>query len=270
LQARHDWPVVMADHLEVGVDPCPGPGSRAIDFRTVRSLVLDSCRALHSLGAQRVVLMTFHGAPLHNLALEAGAAWLRARGVPAVAPFHGVLTQMLELVDASTYADAFSPVDDPDTRAQLMAGLREDFHAGFFETSLAMHWAPDTVSNVHERLPPCPTFAPDRTTVAAAAVAQRLGRTRLAQELRFAAVAIGWQKLRPFPGYTSSPAHANAQSGAVFARTVLDLYAPMIESVLLEGEPAPAAIMSWTRWATLHGRLGPSPQLSADDVVPAP
>src|SRR5260370_33859112 len=66
-QSEGDWPCLVTSDLEGGVDPCPGPGTRATPFRQVRSLVLEACRRLVELGAQRVVLVTFHGGPLHNL-----------------------------------------------------------------------------------------------------------------------------------------------------------------------------------------------------------
>jgi creatinine amidohydrolase len=116
LQAQHDWPIVLADHLELGVDPCAGPGSRPLPFTLVRDAVVESCRALRELGAERVVLVTFHGAPLHNVALEAGVKWLRAHGVAALAPFHLLLHEMLALTDATPYADAFAPIADDAAR----------------------------------------------------------------------------------------------------------------------------------------------------------
>src|SRR5262245_44467142 len=89
---RHpEWPFLEADDLEVGVEPAAGLGSRHTTYLEVRALVRESCRALVELGARRVVLMTFHGAPLHNLALEAGVELLRQLGVEALAPFNEIL-----------------------------------------------------------------------------------------------------------------------------------------------------------------------------------
>ena len=88
---------MLGADLEIGVEPCPGPGTRRTPYPIVRHLVLEACRALAELGATKVVLMTFHGAPLHNLAIEAGVELLRAGGVRAVAPFNGLLTEMLFL-----------------------------------------------------------------------------------------------------------------------------------------------------------------------------
>ena len=71
------WPQLAAPDLEVGVDPCPGPGSRHTPYPLAAALVRSPCDALAELGAPPAALTTFHGAPLHNLALQAGGqyAW---------------------------------------------------------------------------------------------------------------------------------------------------------------------------------------------------
>lgn len=270
LETRNGWPVVLADHLELGVDPCPGPGSRPVPFTLVRDAVVESCRALADLGATRVVLMTFHGAPLHNLALEAGVRWLRSKGVAALAPFHLLLREMLEFVDAAPYADAFAPIADPIVRARLADHLRFDFHAGFFETSVALHWAPHTVSAIHRDLPPCPTITPDAALARAARGARALGRHALAHELEYGAAAVGWGALRPFPGYTGEPAWANRASGAAFAKHVVDRFTPIVDDVLHGRAAAPTPIMPWVEWMTARGRWPAMARLGADDVSSAP
>jgi creatinine amidohydrolase len=270
LQQRHDWPILTADHLELGVEPCPGPGSRPFSFATVRDAVVESCRALAELGATRVVLMTFHGSPLHNLALQAGVDELRRRGLHAVAPFHAVLREMLDYSGPEPYADALAFIADAATRDRIGRELATDFHAGFFETSLALAWAPDTVSPIHRDLRPCPEITPDRALAAASAMAKRLGRDSLARELDFAARATGWTSLRPFPGYTGSPHLANTGSGRVFATHVVDRYETLVDDVLHARAEPPPPIVSWAAWATGGGRLLPIERLGHADVVGPP
>src|SRR5260370_8464775 len=108
-QSEGDWPCLVTSDLEVGVDPCPGPGTRATPFRQVRSLVLEACRRLVELGAQRVVLVTFHGGPLHNLPLDSGVRWLTAHGVRPLAPLNLLLRAMLD-TRAENYADVYPPI----------------------------------------------------------------------------------------------------------------------------------------------------------------
>ncbi|HEY2745094.1 MAG TPA: creatininase family protein [Polyangia bacterium] len=255
LGKRHDWPFLLGADLEVGVEPCPGPGTRRTAYPIVRHLVIEACRALAELGASKVILMTFHGAPLHNLAIEAGVTLLRAAGVRAVAPFNGLLTEMLFLEPAK-FAGAFAHVADEAERAQMMNALGSDFHAGFFETSMALHYALESVAPDFTSLPPCPDVRPDGKLALAAKMARALGRDRLSRELTFAADGVGWNALRPFPGYTGRPHRATPQAGAVFAAEIVRRYVDGIEDVFAGRAESPPPIMRWVGRLSLGGRIG--------------
>lgn len=252
---RPSWPFLVAADLEVGVEPTSGLGSRHTRFEVVRELVLEAASALADLGAQRVVFMTFHGAPLHALAIQAGVDYLMKRGVRALSPLNVVLHMMLEL-DSTEYAREVSQIVDQAERQAVLDGLQFDFHAGYFETALALHFAPDSVSSELASVPDCPPVEPDAKMMAAAKVASLLGRTQLAAELRFVAVGLGWNALRPFFGYTSRPRHATAAAGALFAERILDQYTKVVDEVLFQGAAAPEPIMQWMPALTLNGRVG--------------
>ena len=255
---RHDWPFLLGADLEVGVEPCPGPGTRRTSYPMVRHLVVEACRALVELGASKVILMTFHGAPLHNLAIEAGVSLLRAAGVRAVAPFNGLLTELLFLEPAK-FAAAFTHVADEGERAQMMNALGSDFHAGFFETSMALHYAPESVAPDYTSLPPCADIRPDGKLALAARMARALGRDQLSRELTFAAEGVGWNALRPFPGYTGRPHRATPQAGAVFAAEIVRRYVDGIEDVFAGRAESPPPIMRWVGRLSLGGRIGNLP-----------
>jgi creatinine amidohydrolase len=265
LAKKHDWPLLLGADLEVGVEPCPGPGTRRTAFPVVRHLVLEACRAIAELGASKVILMTFHGAPLHNLAIEAGVELLRAAGVRAVAPFNGLLNEMLFL-DSSEFAGAFAHVADDAERAQMMTALANDFHAGFFETSMALHYAPESVAPDYTSLPPCPDVRPDGTLALASRLARSLGADKLSRELTFAAEGIGWNALRPFPGYTGRPHRATPQAGAVFAAEIVRRYVAGIEDVFAGRAESPPPIMRWVGTLSLGGRIGNLPVPSIDQI----
>lgn len=264
LNARHDWPLLLAADLEIGVEPCPGPGTRRTPYALARQLVLEAARALAELGATKVVIMTFHGAPLHNLAIQAGIELLTAAGVRAVAPFNIVLQEMLT-VDPRKYAAAFAHIEDGDERAQMMAALGQDFHAGFFETSMALHYAPESVAPDYRALPPCAEVRPDAVMTWAAKAAAAMGRDTLARELTFAAAGIGWNALRPFPGYTGRPHRATAEAGAVFVAQMVELFERVVEDVFAGRAQSPAPIMRWVESVSLGGRIGnlPIPERSS-------
>lgn len=258
LEVRPTWPFLLGSELSVGVEPTPGPGSRPVPYPTVRASVVEACRALHQLGAERVVLMTFHGNPLHSLALDAGIRFLKRRGVRAVAPLHLLLRMLVELNrdDLEQYRDAVSHVPDAELQKEVLDQLPLDFHAGFFETSLALHYAPDSVAKDYVRLPPCPPIRPNRAVAAIASALDRTGAKSLAREIGFAAQGLGWFGIRPFPGYTGQPHLASPAAGSVLAKLIIDSWFEPVRRVLLEGAPAPAAVMPWTAWLTLGGRLG--------------
>ena len=260
-----DLPLLLAGDLDVGCDPVSGPGTRSTPYSVVKSLILEAVAGLHSLGAHRVVLMTFHGSPLHNLAIQAGVDWLVAHGVPAVAPAHGLLQQLVNpdpaLLDAAVLAV-------PERRrAAARAGLPTDFHAGTFETSLALALAPASVSPRHLDLPPCPPIVPDPTLLRACGLARALGRTALAAELRFGAFGAGWLNMRPFPGYTGQPAWASAEIGDAFADIVAEQYAALVPAVLEGRAPHPAPILAWIAQATVNGRIPTSKPLRPGELL---
>lgn len=252
---RGEHPFVYVDDLAIGVEPTRGQGSRHTPFETACTVVREACRALAELGAHSVILHTFHGAPLHNLAIESGIELLRAAGVRALAPFNAIVRELLE-VDGSQYAEAFTHITDVAEREEMIRGLYLDFHGGFFETSMTMHLAPESVSPAFRLLPPCPSITPNTLAANAGKLARLAGRDVLAKELGFAAFALGWQSLDPFPGYTGRPHRATAASGAVFTRHILDRYRALVDDVLHGQARSPAPIMPWIATLTAHGRIG--------------
>lgn len=260
-----DWPFLVASDLELGVGPTPGLGSRSASYGNACAGVVGACRALVELGAQRVVLVTFHGSPLHSLALDAGVRWLGRRGIPALSPLNILLRTMLD-VRVEDYADAYTTIRDEEERAAIMREAPLDLHAGFFETSLALHYAPSSVDPSHTSLPPCPDVTFDPKLLAASRVAERLGRPNLAKELRFGAFGVGWHALRPFPGYTSRPNRASPEAGSVIARHVVRGLAETTARVLAGRELPPAPIMRWMAPLTLGGRFAP-PAIPLDAIA---
>lgn len=254
IHADHpDWELLVADDLELGVEPAAGIGSRYVPYPVAKRQIVEACRALAQLGAKRVILHTFHGNPLHNQAIQAGVDWLRGAGIPVCAPFHLIVATQLAL-EPENYRPAVAHLaqDDAD---RLLGKLRFDFHAGFFETSMALVYAPDSVWSGHTGLPPCPSWAEDRAMATAARAMRAVGATQVAAELEFAAAGTGWGRMRPYYGYCSEPAFANAVSGRVFADAILDRYVPLVEGVMMRGEAPPRAIFGWLPWVSMGGRL---------------
>ncbi len=249
---RRESPFLWAGEVGMGVDPVPGPGSQPFSVAAVREAVVRTCRGLVSLGAKKLVLVTFHGAPLHNSALDQVVRLLEREGIRAYAPATTLFTLFLD-PDLQRFSPVYKTVL-PEALEELQERLLQDFHAGFLETSLALHFAPETVRD-HEQIPPCPRTAPEPALVRLASLARLGGRTQLAHELLFAAEATAWYRLKPFPGYTSMPAHANPEAGRILADLALTDCAAVARAVL-EGElESPRPIMRWMHTLTLGGRL---------------
>jgi creatinine amidohydrolase len=145
-------------------------------------------------------------------------------------------------------------VDEP-LRSQMLRDLKFDFHAGFFETSLALYYAAETVSPDYVNLPPCPPVTNAKAFQLASRLAGALGAKILAHELEFAAHGKGWHAVQGYPGYTSRPALATKAAGAFFAREIVARFAAVTESVLYRGAKVPTPIMSWAAALSLNGRL---------------
>ena len=159
-----DWPLLLATDLEIGVDPTPGLGSRSTSYRDACGAVVNACRALVELGAQRVVLITFHGSPLHSLAIDAGVRWLGRHGVPALSPLNLLLRAMLD-VRIEDYADAYATITDPGDRAALMREGPFDLHAGFQRPRSRSTTRPTRLTRSTRRSRRVPTSSPTRSSL---------------------------------------------------------------------------------------------------------
>ncbi len=193
---------------------------------------------------------------MHEHALQAGVELLRHRGVPAVAPFNALLAELLTL-DPADFAEAAAHIEDEGERQTVVEALRWDFHAGFFETSMALHYAPGSVDPRYRELPPCPPATPARGFELASKAARAAGATRTADELAYLSQAVGWLSLRPFPGYTSHPAHAAASAGAWCAAQLVERFTPIVAEVLAGRAPSPPPIVPWLPLVSVGGLVGP-------------
>ncbi len=256
------FPYLVAHDLELGVEPCSGPGTRHIAYASVREALLETVRALAEVGAKKLVINTFHGGGLHNLAIEAACDAFERAGGRAFAPLAVALQAMVDF-DHELLADPLATLPEPE-RSRVRETLRFDFHAGWLETSLALHYAPGSVSPEHRALPPAPSLGRDRAIGFASAVARRLGAAAISAELDFLASAATWTKLRPFPGYTGFPALATAEAGRRIASRFVARYVELAEPVLFGEAPCPRAPFRYLPALTLGGRLEPTFVPTAD------
>ncbi len=253
---RSDFPFLVAHDLEMGAEPCSGPGTRHAPYQHLRQNLLETVRALHEIGARRIVINTFHGGGLHNLAIEEACRAFTAAGGRALGPLAIALRAMVEF-DAALLDDAIETLPTVE-RAAVVEELRFDFHAGWLETSLALHYAPESVSARHVDLPPAVSLPRDRLLGAASALARRLGAGGLAAELDFLATAATWPRVRPFVGYTGRPHLATAEAGRRIAARFVDRYVEAAEAVLYGERELPRAPFRFLPALTFGGRLDPT------------
>lgn len=267
-RGRDDYPFLVAHDLELGAEPCSGPGTRHVSYALVRSAVLEAVRALEELGAKRIVINTFHGGGLHNLAIEEACRAFGRSGGRAFGPLAVALRAMVDL-DPALLADAVATVPDVH-RAAVAEDLRFDFHAGWLETSLALHYAPQSVSPRYVDLRPAAALRRDPLLGLLSRTAAAIGARSTATELDFLATAVSWPRLRPFVGYTGRPHLATAEAGARIAARFIERYAAVAKDVLEGGAELPRAPFRYLRAVTLGGRLAPTfvPPRDIDAALP--
>ncbi len=252
-----DWPLLIYPVLHLGAGPAPGLGSVHTSYAEIKSLVHGVALSLVELGAKTVIWMTFHGDPFHNSAIQKGVDFLNAQGVISFAPFHFVLNEMLEM-NSKTFGVPLKLIESEKDRKEMAKGLGFDFHAGFFETSLVLHYSPDSVSEIYKQLPPCPKGHEPRWMLMMAKIVEKWGNRRLASEWRLISFVKGWTGLDPFPGYTGKPHCSSAAVGQYFAKRIVEIYYDFAKQFLMDPKntPLPKLPLDWVLVPTLNGRLG--------------
>lgn len=238
-----DWPMLWAADINAGAGPIDCPGSQSVSFRALCHTIEKTCRGLLELGVRNVAFITFHGAPTHNLAIQRGVKLLEGQGVHAVAPMNALLQELIHL-DPALLDGAYATIADQQVRRELQRRAATDIHAGFLETSLALHFDADSVVD-HRRVAPCPDFAPDPRLAALSRFARRRGRETLAAELDYMAIAAGWLQLHPFPGYTGRPDLATEEAGAALAQLFSERFAALSREVFAGRARSPEPILRW-------------------------
>lgn len=210
-------PFIVGGYVDFGCDPCPGVGSTNLTYSQLEPLVFKMLSGLADLGFMRVIVHTFHGSPFHNHAIHSAMRKLRRRGMRVLAVFDRTI-DFISHFDAQRYEPLRGILGDPGF-GRVMARLDDDFHAGFFETSVALYVAPDTVSPVYRELPDCPVVK--RTGLLHALARLLRPFWKEAGDLVNAAQSLGWLALRPFPGYTGVPSLASAVAGEFYVEKLI-------------------------------------------------
>lgn len=239
-EEQGDFPFVVGGHLDFGCDPCPGPGSVGVSYNQLKASLRKLVDGLLDLGVQRVAFHTFHGSPFHQHALDWAVQRLQDRGARAVNLFSATIDLIVNF-DPVLYQPLRELLPSQEDFERVLAILPSDHHAGFFETSVALHVAPETVSPDYRKVPDCPPLVPP-------AALMKLADALHSRELENSLYAMAWVMLKPFPGYTGIPSLATPEVGRFYVEDlILPRYRQRCRDVLWGALSSPRAGFRWTR-----------------------
>lgn len=149
LEKRPDWEVIRIPPLHAGSFTFDAPGSITVRARVVRDLLTDTLSSLAKYGFRYFLISNGHGGPTHIVALEEAARIVSRRYGARALSFTGHIAweflrgkywpEMLERLK-------LSPED--------AAALKDDAHAGQWETSMMLKLYPELVDPSYTGLAP--------------------------------------------------------------------------------------------------------------------
>lgn len=237
--------VTSLHEIHRGCDPVRGPGSEQTTLAELERLVLAASRTAEQEHPDLVLFLTFHGAPKHAAAIEAGIAYLDSRGIRAYNPFNFVMRRLRDY-DPS-WAEGVAPlIPDRYYREYWLEHAPMDFHGGLQETSILLALNPERVSTDWQRTPDCPDrFMPGPFKLVIALL-RALGQETAAREVAIAGDATAWARHPTFLGYTGKPRYATAEIGEALVDILLRDYVSGFHAVLDGAERSPKPILQWT------------------------
>lgn len=213
LEKRPDWDVICIPPLHAGSYTFDAPGTITVRARVVRDLVTDTLSSLAKYGFRYFLISNGHGGPTHIVALEEAARTVSRRYDARALSFTGhIAWQFLR----GKYW--------PEMQERLKLGeedaaaLKDDAHAGQWETSMMLKLHPELVDPSYTELAPFSVKMIERI--------QRNYPLKNGQKL----------------GYVGHPARASLELADVSAEFLLEKALALMEEHLF-AEKNPAASM---------------------------
>lgn len=156
LSQRHeDWSFILLPPFPIATDCVPQFGSVTFPVQVVRDVAYHALEPFAKRGFARLLYSSFHGGPRHVCALESAAQSLTEKyNVPTASLFSMVLSRVLE-------GNVFYEAICENTECNItVEQLKKDHHAGFVETSLALHCWPELIEQGWEELEPLVSEGP--------------------------------------------------------------------------------------------------------------
>ncbi len=145
---RREWTFLLLPPVPVAADALPQLGSITFPVSVVRDVAYHLLRPFARFGFSRLAFTTFHGGPRHNCALESAAEKLSRKYDTAVLPFFSAV--LSRVMQGSVFFDG---IEHTPERRITPDQLRQDYHAGFVETSLGLHLWPELVEDGWQNIP---------------------------------------------------------------------------------------------------------------------
>jgi creatinine amidohydrolase len=238
--------VVRTVEIHRGCDPAHGPGTEFTSMKELKKIVIDACTTLlKEFRPDFVLFMTFHGAPKHAAAVQAGVDYFTKENVPAYNPFNLVLKRLRDY--EPSFAEPMLPlISDPSFRAHYRDHVPQDFHGGLFESSVLMSLHPTLVKSLHQELPDCEERKLSRGLKLIVGFFRVIGLKKFSCELAIGFDAIAWARSPSYRGYTGAPRFASIQIGNYFVNLILEDYENGFYRMINENQPSPAPILQWS------------------------
>jgi creatinine amidohydrolase len=207
-----DWSLIRIPTLWCGSQVFDTVGSVQVRPRALRNLVVDSLNSLAKYGFRYFLILNAHGGPKHIVALEEAAHVIsRQHGARAFSFSGHVIWSFLR----GNYLEEMQ--QKLALSAEDAAALKQDAHAGFWETSMMLKLKPDLVDPGFRKLQPF--------------------TTKLIEKLR----PNYPLKMGDRQGYVGHPARANVNFADGASEFLLEKAMQLIENALFAGSnPQPS------------------------------
>lgn len=149
LQKRPGWTVVRIPSLHAGSFAFDAPGSIIVRPRVVRDLVIDTLSSLAKYGFNYFLISNAHGGPTHIVALEEAARAVSHRYGARALSFTGHIAW--EFLRGKYWPEI---VERLNLSPEDTAALKDDAHAGQWETSMMLKLHPQLVDPSYTTLNP--------------------------------------------------------------------------------------------------------------------
>jgi creatinine amidohydrolase len=213
LQKYSDWNLVRMPSIVAGSFAFDAPGTIVVQPKTIKNLLIDSLSSLAKYGFRYYILSNAHGGPTHIVALEEAARTVSKRFDARAISFTGHL--VWEFLQGRYWPEMKQQLNLTEEESQA---LKEDAHAGQWETSMMLMLHPHLVDPSYKNLNPF--------------------TAKLYERLLHNYPLKKGEKL----GYVGHPSHANERLAQISSQFLMEKAFQMIENHLFAESSPPASM----------------------------